>query len=1169
MSRRLKKIFCLSILLILFLGASAAEVFAQGKIVGHVKDKSTGEALIGVNIIIVGSNLGAATDLEGDYTIVNVPVGQYTLKASMVGATSVSQQGVVVSTDQITRVDFQLEQTAIQGEEVVVTAPRDVLHKDVSSSQIVVDAKQLDETAGTRTLQDFLNTQAGITDESYLEIRGGRPGETGTMVNGLTFVNARVGKSEAFIPTSAIEQVSLKAGGMTAEYGEFRSGLIGVTTKTGSVTGYHGSFSFSKSPSHLKRFGPSLFDPMNNYLRPHLDPSIAFIGVSAAVQQGIISSYEAQQFGQYPSFAGWNNLTGRNIPASWTNSLKPGEEITPVDLYLFDAWMHTVVPDFNKLNSTIRDLNAQGLNVGNEVTDQSLINLFKNHANKEDKYGDFNFDGGFGGPVPFLSQQLGNATFYLSNITSRTSYIQPMELDYDLRSATLLTLKSNITQSLTLKLTGLYSYRKGMNPARAADSEPATLSGANDLSPSGVSNVYSGLDRGALMPENNIPLFVSSGGNYGPTYYWYNTMLQPWEEKNILTGFELTNAISASTFYEITGSYQRTRDNINPDLSSQRSNKILGYIGPIPITEMPYGRNQLPVGQSVDTIGGFVFDQYFQIPGLSERFDSKGGSYYDNSLTQQLRLKFDFGSQITKEHFIKAGVEYNSVALDNNRWSYWPNQGPLSMYEYNFSVYPRNLGAFVQDQITFEDMIATIGVRMDYYSFGNLQWPTGNPWDADAFAPPNWTPVVDPNDSSNTTYYLDLLQNGQSLVWQHWNEINAQYIADGKSPFLQPVATHLVFSPRFGISFPISENAKFYFNYGHYRSMPPLADMLAYDFRFDTQKGGIYELGNPNLAPSKTIQYELGVDYSLVDQYLIKIAGYYKDVSGDVRAITFRPNSGTGIGAYRYRTNDSYRTIQGLELQITKNVGEILTGWLNLQYTYASGGATGKTDFYEDASTNATTGFYYANPSRPYPVPEIRANINLRSPDSWGYILGGWNLSVLPNWRDGNRFTFNPRGTDEGSSNYFYWPNFWMVNLKVSKSFDVGLLRATAYLNVNNVFNSKQFLYNYAFYGGSGSASGTDYEYYMRSLHLADYQSSYYDPIRDETAGAYLYPGYVYTQNVTDAMGISHSPGEKVSGEDKVGDMHSSSKPWINSPNADLFSYGYTRSVWLGIKFDF
>ena len=1161
MSLRLNKVLLSGMIIIFLLLFSFAEVLAQGKIVGHVKDKTTGDPLIGVNVIIQGTYLGAATDIDGDYTIVNVPVGQYSVKASMVGATSVLKTNVVVQTDRITRIDFELEQTAIQGQEVVITAPRDILHKDVSSSQIVVDAKQIDATAGTRTLQDFLNTQAGITDENYLEIRGGKPGETGTMINGLTFVNARIGKTESFIPTSSIEQVSLKAGGMSAEYGQFRSGLIGVTTKTGTLDGYHGTFSYSQSPSHIKRFGPSLFDPMNNFLRPHLDPTIAFIGVQKAVDEGIISSYQAQQFGgNLSTFQGWTAFTGRNIPAEWQQSLKPGQEITPVDIYLYDAWMHTVVPDFNKLNETIRKLNADGLNVGSEVTDPNLMNLFRSHANKEGQYSDFNFDGGFGGPIPFFSKDLGDATFYLSNITNRSSYIQPLELNYDLRSSTLLTLKSNITKAITLKVTGLYEYHKGMNPARGADSEPATLSQANDLNQGTVGNVYDGLDRGNFMPTNNIPLFTQYGSNYGSVYWWYNTMLQPWVQKNYLSGFELTHAISSSTFYNISVSYQRTRDDINPDLSTYRNNTPLGYIGPIPINEMPYGRRILPLGVGTDTVAGWLFSQFYSVPGLSERFGSKGGVFYDNSLTQQLRFKFDFGSQITKQHFIKAGIDYNYTGLNNNRWSIWPYEQKESMYEYNFSVFPRNLGAYVQDQITFENMVANIGVRMDYYSFGNLQWPTGNAYDEDAFAPPKWTP----------DNYLEILKSGRSIIWQHWNDINAQYLAEGKAPFLQTVATHLVFSPRFGISFPITERAKFYFNYGHFRSMPPLADMLAYDFRYNQSKGGLYELGNPNLAPSKTIQYELGVDYSLLDQYLLHVAGYYKDVSGDVRSVRIN-----GPQQYRYRTNDSYRTIQGLEIQISKSAGRFLTGWVNLQYTYASSGATGKADIYQDPATNATTGFYYTNPSRPHPVPEIRANITFTSPDNWGYFLGGWSLSILPDWREGNRFTYNPFNNEQGQENYFFWPDLWIVNLKLSKSFDVGFLRATAYLNINNLFNNKQFLYNNAFYGvNNGSISSTnppeDFTQYMSSLHLKEFKNSYYDEARNEATGAYLYPGYVYTQDVTNPRsGITHKKGDVVSTEDNIGDMRSSDKLWINSPNIDLFTFGFTRAVWLGIKFDF
>ncbi|MEM3373320.1 MAG: hypothetical protein QXF76_03845, partial [Candidatus Anstonellales archaeon] len=83
--------------------------------------------------------------------------------------------------------------------------------------------------------------------------------------------------------------------------------------------------------------------------------------------------------------------------------------------------------------------------------------------------------------------------------------------------------------------------------------------------------------------------------------------------------------------------------------------------------------------------------------------------------------------------------------------------------------------------------------------------------------------------------------------------------------------------------------------------------------------------------------------------------------------------------------------------------------------------------------------------------------------------------------------------------------------MRLSKTFSIGSVKATAYLDVNNLFNNKIFMYNYAFYGGNGSASGSDFEAYMASLHLKEYANSYWDPIRDETKGNYLYPGYVYT----------------------------------------------------------
>lgn len=1130
-------------IIIFLLIFSVAEVLAQGKIVGHVKDKTTGEALVGVNVIIEGTYYGAATDSEGDYTIVNVPVGQYSVKASMIGIATVVKTNVVVQTDRIIKVDFELEPAAIEGQEIVVTAPRDILHKEVSSSQIVINNRQITEAAGVRTLQEFLSTQAAITNSEHLNIRGGLASETGTVVNGLTFINARIGKAESLIPISAVEQVSLKAGGMSAENGDFRSGILNVTTKTGSKDGYDGSFSFTRSPAHMKRFGRSLYDPYNNLLRSHLDPDIAFIGVNEAIKQGYITDYDQQQFYKSGSYPGHIALANpRRLPQNWISSLEPGEVITPVDLYLYDAWMHMVNPDWDKLNAKIRELNDQGLDVGEEVTDESLKKAFANHQNKEGQYADFNFDGGFGGPIPLIGHVLGDATFFLSNITNRTTYIQPLELDYDIRSNTMLAIKSNITKAINLKLTAAYSYEKGMAPARGADNELPSL-GAD------IGTGNTNLDKGVMAPEDNISLIRS----FGTMYWWYPTQLLPYEQKNLLIGANITHALSAKTFYDFSVSYQRTKDFIDPSLSTPRSDNVVARIGPIPVNEMPYGRHIIPINATSWELNGFTFDQFCSVPGLEERFDSKGGPIYDHSVTQQIRMKLNFGSQLSKVHFVKTGLEFNYVDLDNSRYAYWPAQDYLSAYEYNFKVYPRSFGAYVQDQITFEDMVANIGIRMDHYSNGDLRWPTGNPFNTVAFGP---TPP--PAD------WLETLQNGGSVVWDRWKAVDAELRAAGEPGLLQPTKSWTVFSPRFGISFPVTDRSKFYFNYGQYRQMPAFSELYFYNCRWDKQ--GTYNLGNPNMPPIKTIQYELGVEYNLLDEYLIHIAGYYKDVSGESREINIQDNS--GLLNYPFRTNDRYRDVEGVELNIMKNIGDWLTGWVNLQYTYKSSGNTGRKLISDNPSTNeAADAFYNDDPSRPHPVPSIKANINSRTPDSWGYFLSGWNFSFLPMWELGSIIDIseieNPRNL-QGVVKEFRWPDYWMFNMKISKLFDLSLMKATFFIDINNLFNRKVFLYDNAF------SDADDRLTYFKSLHLPEYRDSYYDEIRNETKGEYLYAGYVYTEDVTNPWsGKTHQKGDVVTGEDKIGYLRSADKPYINDPDNDIFTYGNPRQIWFGIRFDF
>jgi len=102
----------LSYLIILFFAAIVNYIFAgtTGKIAGRVTDAKTGEGIPFANVIIEGTTLGAATNLEGYYTIINVPPGVYTLRASVVGYETKVVTNVRVNIDLTTRIDFELRE---------------------------------------------------------------------------------------------------------------------------------------------------------------------------------------------------------------------------------------------------------------------------------------------------------------------------------------------------------------------------------------------------------------------------------------------------------------------------------------------------------------------------------------------------------------------------------------------------------------------------------------------------------------------------------------------------------------------------------------------------------------------------------------------------------------------------------------------------------------------------------------------------------------------------------------------------------------------------------------------------------------------------------------------------------------------------------------------------
>ena len=109
-----------TLLFSLLLLPTLVAVAQTGKLSGKVTDLTTGEPLIGANVIVVGTSLGAATDVKGEYSISNINSGTYEIKSSYIGYQSITQTNVRVSAGLTTELNFQLPGEGISVGEVVV-----------------------------------------------------------------------------------------------------------------------------------------------------------------------------------------------------------------------------------------------------------------------------------------------------------------------------------------------------------------------------------------------------------------------------------------------------------------------------------------------------------------------------------------------------------------------------------------------------------------------------------------------------------------------------------------------------------------------------------------------------------------------------------------------------------------------------------------------------------------------------------------------------------------------------------------------------------------------------------------------------------------------------------------------------------------------------------------
>ncbi len=229
-----------------------------GKIAGRVVDAKTKEPMMGVNVLIVGTSMGGATDVDGSYFILNVPPGTYVVKASAVGYGAMVVENVRVSADQTTKVNFELSESAVQVNAVVVTASRPLVQKDLTSTQSNISGANM-SMLPVEDVQSVINLQAGVVDGHF---RGGRLGEVKYLIDGVSVNDVYSGDPTMEASTNSVQELQVITGTFNAEYGQAMSGVVNEITK---IPGDHYSGGFSAYSGDYVTSRTTLFQYMGGF----------------------------------------------------------------------------------------------------------------------------------------------------------------------------------------------------------------------------------------------------------------------------------------------------------------------------------------------------------------------------------------------------------------------------------------------------------------------------------------------------------------------------------------------------------------------------------------------------------------------------------------------------------------------------------------------------------------------------------------------------------------------------------------------------------------------------------------------------------------------------------------------------------------------------------------
>ena len=594
-----------------------------------------------------------------------------------------------------------------------------------------------------------------------------------------------------------------------------------------------------------------------------------------------------------------------------------------------------------------------------------------------------------------------------------------------------------------------------------------------------------------------------------------------------MAGAKFTHLLSNASFYEIRFNTFGSRYETNP--GPVRDETPVVTFGGVGFDEAPFGFQSKPT---------FGVDGMRTGVGMSNARDSSRVVTYN--------LQGDFTSQVNRFLQVKTGLEFNLADTRVNYGRYdefLPSSNSHSTWEKT----PVRGAAYAQSKLEFRGMIANLGVRLDYFHAGG-----------------DWISYEDPFASAFSARFSSQID---SLLAK------------------EPTERLVKVSPRLGVSFPVTGVSKLFFNYGHFRSLPDPNNL--YLIRPFTETGQISRVANPNNPLPKTIAYELGYEQAFFDQFLARLAGYYKDVSLQPYLVEYV--SRDGQVNYDVTEPNSYEDIRGFEVTFSRTRGRWVQGFVNYTYMVFTSGYFGLRRNFENPTAQREFEESDAErrraSSRPVPRPYGRLNLDIISPSDFGpktgafHPLGGWRASFIGSWRQGSKYTWTGGGAVPGVLNNVSFRDSWNLNLRFSKQFDIRGRRAQFFVDVFNVLNRRTLSF-------SGFVDGNDQNAYLRSLHLPesddyatnipgqdkigawrDYDVSF-QPMQRIPGRASVTapdPGVIYWEYDTRTW-LEYRDGAWAPADRGKVDAALEDKAYIDMPNQNYLTFLNPRDIYWGIR---